>query len=78
MFWSAVSSKNTRKRCEICLETLDKGVKYVPVETLEKDVKYIQSSGVFIINFEHISDLFLVCLLFTVSIQISVRDFFFV
>ena len=42
-------------------------MKYVPVETLGKDVKYVQSSGVFIIDFEHISDLFLVFLLFTMN-----------
>ena len=49
------------------VETLENGAKYVPVETLEKDVKYVQSSGVFIIDFEHISDLFLVLLLFTMN-----------
>ena len=37
------------------------------VETLENGVKYVQSSGVFIIDFEHISDLFLVFLLFTMN-----------
>ena len=48
-------------------ESVENGVKYVPVETLEKGVKYVQSSGVFIMNFEHISDLFLVFLLFTMN-----------
>ena len=33
-------------------------MKYVPVETRQKRVKYVQSSGVFIIGFEHISYLF--------------------
>ena len=28
------------------------------IETLEQGVKYVQSSGVFIVNFEHISHLF--------------------
>ena len=37
------------------------------VETLENGVKYVQSSGVFIIDFEYISDLFLVFLLFTMN-----------
>ena len=37
------------------------------VETLENGVKYVQSSGVCIIDFEHISDLFLVFLLFTMN-----------
>ena len=49
------------------VEKLEKGGKYVPVEALEKCVKYVQSSGVFIINFEHISDLFLLFLLFTMN-----------
>ena len=49
------------------LETLEKSVKYVPVETLEKGAKYVQNSGVFIINFEKSSDLFLVFLLFTMN-----------
>ena len=34
--------------------------------TVEKDVKYVDSYGVFIIDFEHILDLFLVFLLFTI------------
>ena len=38
------------------VETLENCVEYVPVETLEKGVKYVQSSGVFFIDFEHISD----------------------
>ena len=42
-------------------------MKYVPVETLERGVKYVQSSGVFIIDFEHTSDVFLVFLLFTMN-----------
>ena len=42
-------------------------MKYVPVEALEKGVKYVQSFGVFIIDFEHISDFFLVFLLFTMN-----------
>ena len=49
------------------VEKLEKGVKYVPVEPLKKGVTYVQSSGVFIINFEHISDLFLVFLLFAMN-----------
>ena len=35
------------------------------IATLEKSLKYVQSSGVFIVNFEHISHLYLV---FRVSI----------
>ena len=49
------------------VETLENSVKYVPVETLEKGVRYVQSSDVFIIDFEHISDLFLVFLLITLN-----------
>ena len=37
------------------------------IETLEQGVKYVQSSGVFIVNFEHISHLVLVLLLLTLS-----------
>lgn len=33
--------------------------------TVEKDVKYVDSYGFFIIDFEHILDLFVVFLLFT-------------
>ena len=44
------------------VETLENGVKYVPVETLRKGLKYAQSSDVFITDFEHILDLFLVLL----------------
>ena len=40
-------------------------MKHVPVETVEKDVKYVRSYGVFTVDFEHILDLFLVFLLFT-------------
>ena len=41
----------------------------VTIETLEQSVKYVQSycSGVFIVNFEHISQLVLVFLLLTLS-----------
>ena len=39
------------------------------IETREKGVKYFQRhySGVFIVNFEHISHLFIVFLLFTLN-----------
>ena len=60
------------------VETLENGVKYVPVETLEEDVKFAQISGVFITDFEHIPDLFLVFLLFTMNREMFVRNFFFV
>ena len=53
-------------------------MKYVLVETLEKGVKYVQSFGVFIIDSEHISDLFLPFLLFTMNRQMFARNFFFV
>ena len=60
------------------VETLGNGVKYVPVETLEEDAKFAQISGVFITDFEHILDLFLVFLLFTMNREMFVRNFFFV
>ena len=53
-------------------------MKHVPAGTLEKDVKYIQTSCPFTIDFEHISDLFLVFPLFTMNRQIFVRILFFV
>ena len=59
------------------VETLENGVKYVPLETLEKGVKYVQSSVVFVIDFEHISVLFLVFLLFTMNRKIFVGNFLF-
>ena len=45
--------------------------------TVEKDVKYVRSYGVFIIDFEHILDLFLVFLLFAIYRWIFFRNFFF-
>ena len=49
------------------VETLESGVKNVPVETLEEDVKYVQSPGAFLMDFEHIWDLFLAILLFIMN-----------
>ena len=47
-----VNNRNTRKRCEICLKLTIKH---------QNDVRH--RSGVFIVNSEHISDLFLVFLI---------------
>ena len=43
------------------------------IETLEQGVKYVQRlrSGIFIVNFEHISHLVLVFLLLTLNMQLS-------
>ena len=37
------------------------------METLEQGVKYVQSCGIFIVNFEHISHLVLMFLLLTLN-----------
>ena len=52
-----VNNRNTRKSCEICLK--------LTIKTLEQ--RYWRRSEVFIVNFEHISHLFLVFLLLTLS-----------
>ena len=50
-------TRNTRKRCEICSK--------LTIKTLEQRQRC--RSGVFIVNFEHISHLFLVFLLLTLN-----------
>ena len=45
--WDPATCAETKS----AVETLENGVKYVPVEALEKGVKYVQSFGVFIIDF---------------------------
>ena len=52
-----VNSENTRKRCEIFSK--------LTIKTLER--RHWRRSGVFIVNFEHISLLFLLLLLLTLS-----------
>ena len=52
-----VSSRNTRTRCEICLT--------LTIKTPE--LRHWRRSGVFIVNFKHISYLVLVFLLLTLS-----------
>ena len=48
-----VNNRNTRRGCEICSNLTIKTPEY--------------RSGVFIVNFEHMSNLFLVCLLLTLN-----------
>ena len=50
-----INKKNTRTRCEICSK--------LTIKTPER--RYWRLSGVFIVNFEHISHLVLVFLLLT-------------
>ena len=50
-----VNNRNTRKRCEICSK--------LTIKTPER--RYWRRSAVFIVNFEHISHLFLVFLTLT-------------
>ena len=52
-----VNNGNTRKMCEICTR--------LTVKTPEQSQR--RSSGVFIVNFEHISHLFLLFSLFTLN-----------
>ena len=52
-----VNSENTRKRCEIFSK--------LTIKTLER--RHWRRSGVFIVNFEHVSLLFLLLLLLTLS-----------
>ena len=52
-----VNNRNTRTRCEICSK--------LTIKTPE--LRQWRSSGVFIVNFEHISHLVLVFLLLTLS-----------
>ena len=52
-----VNNRNTRTRCEICSK----------LTTKTPEPRYWRRSGVFIVNFEHISHLVLVFLLLTLS-----------
>ena len=40
----------TFAKSKSAVETLENGVKYIPVETLEKGIKYVQSSGVLLLT----------------------------
>ena len=52
-----VNNRNTRRRCEICLK--------LTIKTPER--RHWRRSGVFIVNFKHISHLLLVFLLLTLN-----------
>ena len=55
-----VNNKNTTKRCEICSK--------LTIKTPERrHWRHWRSSSVFIVNFEHVSNLFLVSLLLTLN-----------
>ena len=54
-----VNNRNTRTRCEICSKL-----------TIKTPERRLASSGVFIVNFEHISHLVLVFLLLTLNMQL--------
>ena len=57
----------------LTIETLEQGVKYVNKKLIAKaqEGRHLHRSGVFIVNFEHISHLVLVFLLLTLSKQMS-------
>ena len=60
---------------KIIIETLEQGVKYVQSnnkDTRTTDRRYWRRSGVFIINFEHISYLVIVFLLLTLNMTTPV------
>ena len=57
IFLFKVSNRNTRKRCEICSKLI--------IKTPERH--HWRRSGVFIVNFEYISHIFLVLLLLTLN-----------
>ena len=58
-------------------ETLDQGVKYVQNKTIKtperRNWHHWRRFSVFIVNYEHISQLFLVYLLLTLNIQLPTR-----
>ena len=56
-----VNNKNTRKRCEICSK--------LTIKTSKRH--HWCRSGVFIVNFQHISQLVLVFLLLTLNMQLA-------
>ena len=56
-------NRNTRKRCETCSKL-----------TIKTPERRRRRSGVFIVNYEHISHLFLVLLLLTLNKKMLVRS----
>ena len=63
IYFLKVNDRNTRRRCEICSKST--------IETPER--RHWHCSGVFSVNFEHISHLVLVFLLLTLNMQMSSR-----
>ena len=63
-----VNNRNTRTRCEICSK--------LTARTLER--RYWRRSGVFVVNFEHISHLVLVFLLLTLNMQLPTGNMYFI
>ena len=61
MYLFKVNNRNTRKKCEICSK--------LTIKTPER-----RRSGVFIVNFEHISHLFLVFLLLTLNKKMLAKN----
>ena len=61
-----VNNRNSRKRCEICSK--------LTMKTPERHWRHWRCSGVFIVNFEHISHLFLLLLLLTLIEQENVKS----
>ena len=61
-----ISRRNSRKKCEICSK--------LTIKTQEpRQRRHRRCSGVFIVNFEHISRLFLGFLLLTLNKEMSAR-----
>ena len=59
-----VNNRNSRTRCEICLKICSK----LTIKTPEqRHWRHLRRSAVYIVNFEHISHLFLALLLLTLK-----------
>ena len=58
-----VNNRNTRTRCEICSKL-----------TIKTPERHWRRSGVFIVNFEHISHLVLMFLLLTLNMQLPTGE----
>ena len=52
---------------KLAIEALEKGVKYIQSKIKAPERRQWRRSGVFIVNFEHISHLFLVIILLTLN-----------
>ena len=66
-----VNNKNNRKRCKLCLKLTMKTPEQRRIFRSSEKLTSAPKSDVFIVNFEHMSHLYLVILLLTLNKQIS-------